>query len=574
LKLVKEAKDHHAKAAKQRKNSHGKKDTTKGSKKIVNRPIICICNDEYAKSLRPLREICTVFRFKPIATRTLCKRLLDICRREFIHTDLRTLSYLASITNNDVRASLHTLQFFKENSGNGSRLSSRLTADQLQSTPIGRKDKTQSIFDVWTKILKTRDADKEKAEGTNREKIGMKAQWAEIAAMMYGQGNNDKVLDGVVENYPLLGFSDPMFAICNATAQWIEAFDVVKQCVRAKQQWSLGAYLPLLMAGVHESCATDTFQRLAYPKASYAASVALKENRTVLRRFLTAEAEAGSKVRKVAADTEDAPIIDTTQFASLLGRFFGAEACALSLVPMLPFLVLTNERWNNSDFASDAEKKNRRDFGDAMSRDRKSNKKLFVGIIGTMIECGLTFAKRDRNSVELFLRPPIDRLSRFTFTDPTLKQRAALPRMRDYVKQKVAHQIVLEVLRRNEAGAHKYHKYLKDGAKGEESEEGESGDEATQGMTPFMSAKGKKRASRTKNMLQTPCGGGQFGRFVPKNMLTQQQPNVQATKDKNFLVAFNKSKSGIQKYEFPILYRFVEGYTNAVRRKSFVKDWI
>ena len=78
----------------------------------------------------------------------LCARLLDICRRESIHTDMRTLSYLAGITNNDIRASLHTLQFFKENSGSGSRLSSRLTADQLQSTPIGRKDKTQNIFDV------------------------------------------------------------------------------------------------------------------------------------------------------------------------------------------------------------------------------------------------------------------------------------------------------------------------------------------------------------------------------------------------------------------------------------------
>ena len=41
-------------------------------------------------------------------------------------------------------------------------------------------------------------------------------------------------------------------------------------------------------------------------------SVALTGNRTVLRRFLTAEAEAGAKVSKVsgAADREDEPTID------------------------------------------------------------------------------------------------------------------------------------------------------------------------------------------------------------------------------------------------------------------------
>lgn len=419
-----------------------------------------------------------------------------------------------------------------------------------------------------------------------KKRIGMKAHWQEMASMMYGLGNNNKVLEGVIENYLILGFSDPMFPICSETAQWIECFDRLKHLVGAKQHWSLMAYLPLMMAGVHESCATDTFQRMSYPKASYAASIKLKDNQTLLRRFLTAESEAGikSKVRKVAkgADTDDVPIIDTTQFASLLGRYFGAKACALSLVPMLPFLVLTAERWNNSDFATEQ----KRDYGgayDVMSRE-KSNKRLFVGIIGTMIECGLTFAKRDKNSVEMFLSPPIDRLSQFKFTDPTFAQRAALPRMRDYVKAKVSHQIVLEVLRRNEAGFNKYKKNGDvDSGDSDSEDEDEEGDRDRAGplrssMTPFISSNQNKRASRTGKMLQTPCGDGQFGRHVPNNMLTQQQCGDEdgddGSKDKNFLVAFNKSKSGIQKFEFPILYRFVEGYTNAVRRKSFVQDWI
>merc|ERR1712113_110155 len=121
---------------------------------IVNRPIICICNNVYSKALRPLRQIAKIYKFKTISTRTLCKRLLDICRKEYIHTDLTTLSHLSSITNNDIRACLHTLQFFKQRGKGGKRLSTRLTVNALTNVPIGRKDRTQNIFDVWSAILK------------------------------------------------------------------------------------------------------------------------------------------------------------------------------------------------------------------------------------------------------------------------------------------------------------------------------------------------------------------------------------------------------------------------------------
>ena len=170
----------------------------------THRPIICICNNAYNRALRPLRQICTLHRFKPISTRTLCRRLLDICRREAIHTDLQTLSYLTTITNNDIRACLHTLQFFKERSGGGKRLSSRLTIDTLMSCPIGRKDKTTNIFDVWSRILKKKPPQRNSfaahqgtsADGQRKEG---KAEWKEICSMMYGLGNDQKLMDGIIQ---------------------------------------------------------------------------------------------------------------------------------------------------------------------------------------------------------------------------------------------------------------------------------------------------------------------------------------------------------------------------------------
>merc|ERR1711971_53726 len=145
----------------------------------------------------------------------LCKRLLDICRKELIHTDLKTLAYLANITNNDIRSCLHTLQFFKERSRGGKALSTRLTIDTLTNIPIGRKDKTQNIFDIWERILKKKtktDNDKNKS-------------WKEISTMIYGISNENKVMDGVRANYLKLGYTDPCLNITFNTAQWIMEFD-------------------------------------------------------------------------------------------------------------------------------------------------------------------------------------------------------------------------------------------------------------------------------------------------------------------------------------------------------------
>lgn len=57
----------------------------------------------YARVLRPLRNVAKVFVFRPISQRTLCRRLLTICRAEHLHIDMQTLGFLTTITHNDIR---------------------------------------------------------------------------------------------------------------------------------------------------------------------------------------------------------------------------------------------------------------------------------------------------------------------------------------------------------------------------------------------------------------------------------------------------------------------------------------
>ena len=56
----------------------------KGKKKapLLRRPIICICNDLWAPSLKELRDVAHVFQFLPTPPRTMAKRLTEICRKE------------------------------------------------------------------------------------------------------------------------------------------------------------------------------------------------------------------------------------------------------------------------------------------------------------------------------------------------------------------------------------------------------------------------------------------------------------------------------------------------------------
>ena len=55
----------------------------------IKRPIICICNDHYAKGLKELRTKAIVFNFKKPETSKLKKRLYEICLKEVIQSLLR-----------------------------------------------------------------------------------------------------------------------------------------------------------------------------------------------------------------------------------------------------------------------------------------------------------------------------------------------------------------------------------------------------------------------------------------------------------------------------------------------------
>jgi len=110
----------------------------------VCRPIICICNDQYAPVLRPLRQEALVVTFKHGNHSRLPERLREICHKEGLQVDVKALANLADMTEHDIRACLNTLQFLR-----AKKAGTSITSAMLLEAGVGQKDMKKSLFSVW-----------------------------------------------------------------------------------------------------------------------------------------------------------------------------------------------------------------------------------------------------------------------------------------------------------------------------------------------------------------------------------------------------------------------------------------
>jgi DNA polymerase III delta prime subunit len=85
---------------------------SKSRKNYLRRPIIFICNNKYAPSLRPLLPYCKSFDVYPPASHRLITRLKAILSDEMVCVSRNSLlSQLVEVSGGDIRSSLNTLQF-------------------------------------------------------------------------------------------------------------------------------------------------------------------------------------------------------------------------------------------------------------------------------------------------------------------------------------------------------------------------------------------------------------------------------------------------------------------------------
>ena len=146
----------------------------------LTRPLICICNDQYAPVLRDLKKISDIFLFQLPQDLRLVSRLQQICKEEnIIIPSTSVLNELIVATGHDIRSSINNLQFAalhlqqqqsKGKKNNHPKISSINKEEELKKKKhieniienmmrVGLKDDHLDAYQIWNQIFTKRIQD-------------------------------------------------------------------------------------------------------------------------------------------------------------------------------------------------------------------------------------------------------------------------------------------------------------------------------------------------------------------------------------------------------------------------------
>nr|KIR83479.1 chromosome transmission fidelity protein 18 [Cryptococcus tetragattii IND107] len=245
--------------------------------KLLRRPIICICNDIYAPALRPLRPYARIIRFRKPQAQSLVVRLRDICQREGLQADTRSLNTLVEMTSGDVRSCLNTLQFIKSRSP-------VVTEEAIRATSLGLKDTSTTLQTAWNALFVPLAAKKRRAQGN----IDDTRYLPRIIPIINSCGEYDKLLLGAFEHYPNLKPLDGTMKNLTKVHEWLAFSDRLQARVTSEQGWELLGYIPWGVGAWYPHLASqgNSSKPTDYPKADYEAYQTRSSNEEVARAFM------------------------------------------------------------------------------------------------------------------------------------------------------------------------------------------------------------------------------------------------------------------------------------------------
>ncbi|KAG4081820.1 hypothetical protein H8356DRAFT_1756084 [Neocallimastix lanati (nom. inval.)] len=252
--------------------------------KPLLRPIICICNDQYAPALKPLRTIAQIYTFKPPQPKQLAKRLKEICDNSYLKTDIRTLLALCELTECDIRNCINTLQFI--NSKN-----EELTLETLSHVSIGHKDLNKSLFNIWENIFTFPKASEKRSytlgQNLREEKQNNLSNRyiSRLVSLINSNGEYEKIIIGCYENYiklKTINFSsDPNKSKYVLISEWLEFYDYINLHISKFAHFELSEYAIYPIISFYRLFASSSL-RAAFPLAPYQAN---PERLTSINRY-------------------------------------------------------------------------------------------------------------------------------------------------------------------------------------------------------------------------------------------------------------------------------------------------
>lgn len=313
----------------------GQKGKTQSSATPITRPLICICNDQYAPSLRELRKYARVFVFHPPSEQRLVARLKAICATEKIsNVSPHSLSALSSATGNDIRSAINTLQFAAlrtstlktASAGDTTKASSfgRMLSNMISS---GLKDVNRDAFQVWKEIFSVREmalaAAKKKsilmnnrevaglpsgqkgliaaANGTHSNSLSLSSMSGSVSAMqaMSDFGDSNLILSGIFHNLLSIRYNDPSMTRSHLASDWISAVDQFDSFASGSGGnsgsgggnhdsigYQLMPYISCIAGAVHLYCSADEKVKISWPTSEKDAFYKRKSKSNILETLL------------------------------------------------------------------------------------------------------------------------------------------------------------------------------------------------------------------------------------------------------------------------------------------------
>ncbi|KAL3828358.1 hypothetical protein ACJIZ3_017160 [Penstemon smallii] len=222
------------------------------------RPVICICNDLYAPALRPLRKVAKVHIFVQPTVNRVVTRLKYICNKEGVKTSSIALSALADHTECDIRSCLNTLQFLNKKK-------EVLNVSEISSQVVGQKDSSKSAFDVWKEIFQKRRGKRARKPVSSGSTISENFEF--LYSLISNRGDYDLILDGIHENILQLHYVDPMMQKTVKCLDNLLVSDINYRYIMRTQQMSLLVYQPPIALSIHGLIAQHEKKDIEWPKS-------------------------------------------------------------------------------------------------------------------------------------------------------------------------------------------------------------------------------------------------------------------------------------------------------------------
>lgn len=501
----------------QEEDAGGKPSRKKKKEKPLTRPIICICNDLYAPVLRPLRDVARVFHVRPPSAEKLVERLQFICKREKLKAEKSTLRALIEKTECDIRSCLNTMQFI-------GKKQKMLRLNDISSVGSGQKDITIGAFRLWKDLLHRKvcihvflicDGVRYSPLGCMQNGPAVIGQVPESESQRCSRlfntlmdfGDHDLVLGGFYESLPSIIHFDMALIRTSTVLDNMQMADMLQRKLSQTTDFSLAKYIPAMTLRIATILSGPENPSVKWPRTLPATRRELGEKKAMLHKWMLG--------------------MNPGTYVTL-----GKTAAVTELIPLLPWLLSPSLRPVSRHLYS------------------KEEKKTVERLVEAMLALGISYSLEDEDPSEkaIKLNPPIHAF--WTFPNKMVCQICPPRDIPAPTQQMVAHELDMERIRRST-------KFTQAGNQ----------TQTTPSQVP------KPTPAHIPLSLAQRLEENKASTLSKKKVSTRKRTWLDELKSKQSTRGRAQQGSEGQTHgkkmraeDMPVLYKFHEGYTNAVKK--------